>query len=127
MKLIQTDFKQQALVMLPRTKYLIKEAIESMFQSRYGSVELRYEAKELLEFLEKSENQDSPTLFQKACSLSKCQDCAGSGQQKIYPQDRNDDVQFITCPRCQGSGQLYLENIRKGYVPTEVHRRKFAK
>lgn len=127
MKLIQTDFKEQALVMLPRTKYLIVEAIESMLQSRYGSVDMRNEAMALQEFLKNTDNQDTPTLFQKSRSLSKCQDCVGSGQQKIYPEDRNEDVQFSPCPRCQGSGQLYTEIIRKGYIPTEVHRRKFAK
>ncbi|HAQ20861.1 MAG TPA: hypothetical protein DCR40_16760 [Prolixibacteraceae bacterium] len=127
MRLIQTDFQQQSLVLMPRTKYLILEAIESMLHARYGSVELRDEAITLSEFLGNSENQDNPTLFQKSCSLSKCPDCAGSGQQKNYPMDRNDDVQFLTCPTCQGSGQLYTEIIRKGYVPTEFHRRKFAK
>lgn len=127
MKLIQTDFQEQALVLLPRTKYLIMEAIESMLNSRYGSVELRNEAMELLEFLGNSDNQDSPNLFQKSHSLNKCQDCSGSGQQKILPEDSNDDVQFLTCSRCLGSGQLYTEIIRKGYVPTDVHRRKFAK
>jgi len=127
MKLTQTDFHQQSLVLLPRTKYLIIEAVESMLHARYGSVELRNEAMALQEFLKNPENQDTPTLFQKSCSLSKCPDCAGSGQQKIYPEDRNEDVQFLSCPRCQGSGQLYIEITRKGYVPTEVHRRKFAK
>ncbi len=127
MKLIQTDFQEQSLVLLPRTKYLILEAIESMLQSRHGSVELRNEAMALERFLKNSENQDTPTLFQKSHSLSKCQDCAGSGQQKILSEDRNDDVLFLTCSRCQGSGQLYMETIRKGYVPTEVHRRKFVK
>jgi hypothetical protein len=127
MKLIQTDFQEQALVMLPRTKNLIIEIIESMLDSKCGNVELRNEANALWEFLAISEIQDSPTLFQKTCTLNKCLDCAGSGQQKIMPEDRNDDVQFLTCSRCQGSGQLYTEIIRKGYVPTEVHRRKFAK
>lgn len=127
MKLIQTDFQEVSLVLLPRTKYLIIEAIESMLQSRYGSFELRNEAMALQQFLKAPENVDNPTLFQKSRSLCKCLDCAGSGQQKHLPEDRNDDVQFLTCHRCQGSGQLYLENIRKGYVPTEAHRRKFAK
>jgi|APCry1669188910_1035180.scaffolds.fasta_scaffold22476_2 hypothetical protein len=127
MKLIQTDFQEQSLVLLPRTKYLIMEAIESMLQSRYGSFELRNEAMVLQQFLKAPDNVDNPTLFQKSRSLTKCQDCAGSGQQKILPEDRNDDVHFLICSRCQGSGQLYTEIIRKGYVPTEVHRRKFAK
>ena len=127
MKLIQTDFKEQALVLLPRTKYLILEAIESMLHSRYGSVDMRNEAMALQEFLKNTDNQDTPTLFQKSRSLSKCQDCAGSGQQKFIPDDLNEDVQFSSCLRCQGSGQLYTEIIRKGYIPTEVHRRKFAK
>jgi len=127
MKLIQTDFKEQALVLLPRTKYLILEAIESMLHSRYGSVDLRNEAMALQEFLKNTDNQDTPTLFQKSRSLSKCQDCAGSGQQKFIPDDLNEDVQFSPCLRCQGSGQLYTEIIHKGYIPTEVHRRKFAK
>ncbi|MEI8115177.1 MAG: hypothetical protein WCI54_16220 [Bacteroidia bacterium] len=127
MKLIQTDFQEMSLVLLPRTKYLIIEAIESMLQSRYGSFELRNEAMALQQFLKAPENVDIPTLFQKSRSLSKCLDCAGSGQQKHLPEDRNDDVQFLICPRCQGSGQLYMEIIRKGYVPTETHRRKFAK
>ena len=127
MKLIQTDFQEVSLVLLPRTKYLIIEAIESMLQSRYGSFELRNEAMALQQFLKAPENVDNPTLFQKSRSLSKCTNCAGSGQQKHLPEDRNDDAQFLTCPRCQVSGQLYLETIRKGYVPTEVHRRKFAK
>ena len=127
MQLIQTDFQQQSLVLLPRTKYLIMEAIESMLHSRYGSIELRNEAMALLKFLKTPENHDTPALFQKSRSLSKCQDCAGSGQEKILPDNRNDDVLFITCPRCEGSGQLYTEIIRKGYVPTEVHRRKFVK
>jgi hypothetical protein len=127
MKLIQTDFQQQALVLLPRTKYLVMEAIEGMLHNQYGCVELRYEATELLKFLKDTQNQDSPTLFQLSRSLNKCQDCAGSGQQKIMPEDRNDDIQFLTCPRCKGSGQLYTELIRRGYAPTEAHRRKFAK
>ncbi len=127
MKLIQTDFKEHSLVMLPRTKNLIIEVIESMLDAKCGSFELRNEAMVLLEFLCEFEVQDSPTLFQKTSTLSKCPDCAGSGQQKTYPKDRNDDILFLSCPRCQGSGQLYLETIRKGYVPTEVHRRKFAK
>ena len=127
MKLIQTDFQEHSLVMLPRTKNLIIEIIESMLNSKCGSVELREEANELWEFLAIYEIKDSPTLFQKSCSLSKCKDCSGSGQQKFFPADRNEDVQFSSCPRCQGSGQLYTEIIRKGYVPTEVHRRKFAK
>jgi len=127
MKIIQTDFKENALVILPRTKYLIMEAIESMLQSRYGSVELRNEAMALQQFLNTPENVDSPALFQKSRFLSKCPDCAGSGQQKHLPEDRNDDILFSSCPRCLGSGQLYTEIIRKGYVPTELHRRKFAK
>ena len=127
MQLIQTDFQQQSLVMLPRTKYLILEAIESMLHSRYGSVELRNEAMALQQFLKTPENVDTPALFQKSRSLCKCLDCAGSGKQKFLPEDRNEDVQFLTCPTCEGSGQLYIEIIRKGYVPTEVHRRKFAK
>jgi len=127
MKLIQTDFKEHSLVMVPRTKNLIIKIIESMLDSKCGSVELRDEANALWEFLAISEIQDSPTLFQKTCTLNKCLDCAGSGQQKTYPKDRNDDILFLSCPRCQGSGQLYMETIRKGYVPTEAHRRKFAK
>ena len=117
MKLIQTDFKEYALVMLPRTKHLIMEVIESILQSQTGSVELRYKAKELLVFLGEFENQDSPTLFQKSCSLSKCLDCAGSGKQKHLPEDRNDDILFLKCQTCRGEGQLYMEIIRKGYVP----------
>lgn len=127
MKLIQTDIQEQALVILPRTKYLIQEALESMLYSRYGSLELRNEAMAILEFLKNPDNQDTPALFQKSRCLSKCLDCAGSGQQKFLPEDRNEDVQFSACPRCQGSGQLYTEIIRKGYVLTEFHRRKFVK
>ena len=127
MKLIQNDFNEQALVMLPRTKYLILEAIENMLHSRYGSVEMRNEAMAMQEFLKNTDNQDVPAMFQKSRSLSKCQDCAGSGQQKIIPDDLKEDVQFSPCLICQGSGQLYIEVIRKGYVPTEVHRRKFAR
>lgn len=127
MKLIQTDIQQQALVILPRTKYLIVEALESMLHSRFGSLELRNEAMALQKFLKDTENQDTPTLFQKSRSLCKCQDCDGSGQQKFFPENRNEDVQFLSCPTCQGTGQLYTEIIRKGYPTTEIHRRNFAK
>jgi hypothetical protein len=127
MKLIQTDFQEQAMVLLPRTKYLIMEAIEGMLHARYGNVELRNEAMAMQEFLKNPQNIDTPTLFQKSRFLSKCLDCAGSGQQKFLPEDLNEDVKFSSCPRCQGSGQLYTEIIRKGYVPTEFHRRKFVK
>lgn len=127
MKLIQTDFQQQSLVMLPRTKYLILEAIECMLQSRYGSPELSSEAMALHDFLRVLDFEDKPTVFRKYRFLSKCQDCAGSGQRKFYPADRDMDIEFLACHTCQGSGQLYTEIIRKGYPPTDELRQKFAK
>ena len=127
MKLIQTDFKQQSLVMLPRTKNLINEIIESMLESKHGSPELRAEATTLQEFLSVSDFEDKPTVFRKYRFLSKCQDCAGSGQRKFYPADRNMDIEFRDCQTCQGSGQLYTEIIRKGYPLSDAYRQNFAK
>jgi len=43
------------------------------------------------------------------------------------PEDRNEEVEFVPCPTCKGEGQLYIEVIRKMYVPTAYHRRKLAK
>lgn len=127
MKLTKTDFNEQSLVVLPRTKYLIREAIEGMLSSRHGSVQLRDEAMALKQFLESPETEDCPTLFRKSRSLCKCLDCAGSGQEKHIPEDLDKDVYYTPCTTCQGEGQLYLEVTQKGYIPTEVHRRKFAK
>ncbi len=127
MKLTKTDFNEQSLVVLPRTKYLIREAIGGMLSSRHGSVELREEALTLMRFLETPDTEDCPTLFRKSRSLCKCLDCAGSGQEKHIPKDHNEDVFYTPCNTCQGEGQLYLEVTHKGYVPTEAHRKKFAK
>ena len=102
MKLTKTDFNEQSLVVLPRTKYLIREAIESMLISRYGSVELRDEALVLKRFLETPDTEDCPTLFQKTRTLCKCLDCSGSGTEKHIPEDHNEDVFYTSCPTCQG-------------------------
>ncbi len=127
MKLIKTDFNEQSLVVLLRTKYLIREAIGGMLSARHGSVEMRDEALALLRFLETPDTEDCPTLFQKSRSLCKCMVCSGSGQEKHIPEDLDQDVFYTPCLTCLGEGQLYLEVTRKGYVPTEVTRRKFAK
>ena len=83
MKLTKTDFNEQSLVVLPRTKYLIREAIESMLISRYGSVELRDEALVLKRFLETPDLEDCPTLFQKTRTLCKCLDCSENHRRKF--------------------------------------------
>lgn len=127
-KLTKTDHHEQALVVDQHTIFLIREAFGAMLDHQVGSVEMRDEALQIKRFLESPLNIDNPPLFQKSHGiLMNCPDCAGSRLEKHMPEDRNEEPEFNDCETCKGTGQLYLEVIRKGYVPTDYHRRKLAK
>ena len=128
MKFTQTDHHEQSLVVDQHTKYLIREAFNAMLDHQVGSIEMRDEALQIKRFLESPDKEDKPAIFQKSHGMMvNCSECQGTGTEKHYPEDRNDEPYFTTCTVCKGEGQMYLEVIRKQYVPTEYHRRKLAK
>lgn len=128
LKITQTDHGQQSLLIDARTKYIIREGLNSIQNDTRVSSEIRDDALQLQRFIEDAANEDHPALFTKTHGqLINCTQCVGTGKLKFMPEDRNDDVVFKACPHCQGEGQLFYEVIRKYYVPTEYHRRKLAK
>ncbi len=128
MKLTKTDHNEQSLRMDRETTYLIREAFGAMLDHQVGSVEMRDRALEIKRMLEDPDREDRPALFQKTHGiLMNCPDCAGTRLEKHVPYDRNEDPEYNDCETCKGTGQLYLEIIRKGYVPTDYHRRKLTK
>lgn len=128
MKLTKTDHHEQSLVIDQRTKFLIREAMGAMLDHQAGSVEMRDRALKLKRMLEDPATEDKPAIFQKTHgNMMNCTDCLGTGNEKLHSMDRNEEPNYITCKTCKGAGQLYLEVIRKMYVPTEYHRRKLAK
>lgn len=127
MKLTQTDHKEQSLVLLPRTKYLIREGMEAITNDSRLSVELRDDALQLQRKLEDPANEDKPAIFLKSHgNMTKCTECQGTGTEKVYSANLNEDPEYIPCEVCKGEGQLYMEVIRKYYVPTDYHRKKLA-
>ena len=128
MLLTKTDHHEQALRMDKETKFLVREAFASMLDNQYGSVEMRDRALKLKRMLEDPATEDKPAIFQKSHgNMINCTDCLGTGNEKLYSLDRDEEPTYITCKTCKGEGQLYIEVIRKMYVPTEYHRRKLAK
>lgn len=128
MKLTKTDHHEQALVLLPRIKCLIRESMEAITNDSRLSIELRDDALQLHRDMEDDTREDHPAVFQKSHgNMTKCTQCQGTGNEKLYPADNREDPEYITCELCKGEGQLYLEVIRKYYVPTDYHRRKLAK
>ncbi|HET6558099.1 MAG TPA: hypothetical protein VFG54_12340 [Prolixibacteraceae bacterium] len=127
-KLTQTDHDQQSLVLFPRTKCLLREGMEAILDNPRLDVVLRDDALQLKRYLEDAGNEDKPAKFWKSQgALTSCSQCQGTGSEKTYPTDREDEPEFITCHICKGEGQLYYEVTRKYYVPTEYHRRKLTK
>ena len=127
-KLTKTDHHEQALVVDQHLVFLIREAFGAMLDNQVGSIEMRDEALQIKRFLESPLNVDNPAIFQKTHGIMiTCPDCCGTRSRKIFPNDRNEDVEFHPCTTCKGEGQLYHEVIRKSYIPTEYHRRKLAK
>ena len=99
-----------------------------MLDHRVGTPEMQAEAMQFKRFLEAPDNIDKPAIFQKTHGMMiNCPDCTGSRSIKIFPEDRNEEVEFNPCQTCKGEGQLYHVVIRKSYVPTDYHRRKLAK
>jgi hypothetical protein len=128
MKLTKTDHNEQALVINQRTKYLIREAFGAMLDNQVGSVEMRDEALQMKRMLEDPTREDKPAIFQKSFGqMITCPDCAGARSHKLFPEDRDAEIELSICSTCKGEGQLFQEIIRKAYVPTEYHRRKLAK
>lgn len=128
MKITKTDHHEQALVLLPSVSFIIREGCESIINDTRVSVQLRDDALQLKRFLESPDKEDKPAIFQRSHgNMVNCPDCAGTRSQKILPDDRNEDVEFVPCKTCKGEGQLYSEVIRKMYVPTDQHRRKLAR
>lgn len=128
MKLTKNDHHEQALVLLPHTKSLILFSLDTTTNDSRLSKELRDNALQMYRWLEDSSNEDNPALFLKSHgNMTNCTQCLGTGNEKVYSDDRNEDPEYITCEACKGEGQLYLEVIRKYYVPTDYHRRKLAK
>lgn len=127
MKFTKTDHHEQALVVDQHSIFLIREAFTAMLDHQVGSIEMRDEALQLKRFLEAPDKEDKPAIFQKSHGMMvNCSECQGAGIEKHYSEDRNEEPEYITCSVCKGEGQLYLEVIRKQYVPTEYHRRKLA-
>ena len=128
MKLTKTDHHEQALAMDKETLFLVREACGAMLENTRYPVEMRDRALQLKRSLEDPEREDRPAIFQKTYGqMINCPDCAGTRTQKVTPDNRNDEIEFVPCPTCKGEGQLFNIVIRKSYVPTDYHRRKLAK
>lgn len=128
MKLIKTDFNEQALPLDSETNFLLREAFDAMLDHQVGSIEMRDRALQLKRSLEDPDREDKPAIFQRSHGqIVLCPDCIGTKFKRIDADDRNDEVEFLPCPTCKGGGQLYQELIRKMYIPTDFHRRKLAK
>jgi hypothetical protein len=129
MILTKTDFDQQALVVDQTEKDVIENALDLMLNSSGISAQRIFIANRLKKFLEtSSNNEDRPALFQKSHgNMINCPDCQGTGFEKYAPDDRNEEPDYPHCKTCKGEGQLYLEVIRKSYIPTEYLRKKLAK
>jgi len=128
MKLTKTDHYEQALVIDKQTNMIIREAFGAMLDNQVGTIEMRDRAMQLKQMLEDPNNEDKPVLFQKSHgNMMNCTECMGTGTEKHYSENRSEDPEYTKCPVCKGEGQLYIEVIRKGYIPTDYHRRKLAK
>jgi len=128
MKLTKTDHDEQSLRMDRETIFLVREAFGAMLDHQVGSIEMRDRALQIKRMLEDPDKEDKPAIFQKTHgTMMNCPDCAGTRSQKIIPEDRNAEVEFVPCQTCNGEGQLFHVVIRKSYVPTEYHRKKLAK
>ena len=128
MKLTKTDHHEQSLLMDKQTMYLVRESLEALLENTRYPVEMRDRALQLKRMFENPDKEDRPAIFQKSHgNMINCPDCAGTRSQKVLPEDRNEEVEFVPCTTCKGEGQLYIEVIRKMYVPTAYHRRKLAK
>lgn len=128
MLLTKTDHYEQALRMDKETKYLVRQAFDAMLDNQVGSVEMRDRALKLKRMIEDPDNEDRPVIFQRSHGiLINCPDCGGTRRRRVFPEDRDEEVEYHPCPTCKGEGQLYQEVIRKSYVPNEYHRRKLSK
>ena len=128
MKITKTDHHEQSLVLFPHIICLIREGMEAITNDNRLSSILRDDALELKRFIESPDTDDKPAIFQRSHgNMIKCPDCGGTRTQKIMPDDRDAEVEFVPCKTCEGDGQLYSEVIRKMYVPTDQHRRKLAR
>jgi len=128
MSLTKTDHNEQSLQIDKETKFLLREAFTAMIDNNGMSVSMRNRALQLKRMLEDPDKEDKPAIFQKTHGqMILCPDCAGTRTQRIVPDDRNDDDDFVPCPTCKGEGQLFHIVIRRYYVPTDMHRRKLTK
>jgi len=128
MNLTKTDHHEQSLRMDRETTFLIRESLGAMLDHQVGSIEMRDRALQIKRMLEDPDKEDKPAIFQKTHGIIiTCFDCGGTRTRKIFPDDRNEEIEFHPCPTCKGEGQLFQEVIRKMYVPTEYHRKKLSK
>lgn len=129
MKLTKTDHHEQALVADQNEFDVIKKAMSLMLSAEGISPQKLFIAKNIFDFLESKNKEDQPALFLRSHgNIINCPDCGGSRFEKhCNDDDRNIEPEYLNCNTCKGEGQLYLEIIRKGYVPTYYHRKKLAK
>jgi hypothetical protein len=128
LELTKTDHYVQALPIDPETSRIIREACGAMVDFRVGSIEMREKAIKIQQLLSDPEREDKPVVFQRSRGIIvNCPDCFGTRLRQITPENRNDDIEYLTCNTCKGEGQLYQEVIRKLYVPEQYHRQKLAK
>lgn len=128
MKLTKTDHQEQSLQLDKETILLVRTAFDAMLNLQVGTIEMRDRALQLKQMLEDPNREDKPAIFQKTHGIMiNCPDCAGTRSIRVFPDDRNDEIEFTPCGTCKGEGQLFYEVIRKSYVPTDYHRRKLAK
>ena len=127
MKLIQTDHREQALVLDDTAKLIISEAINFFYSYKIGAVELRQKALCFLTNLSSVQFKDQPAIFHKTRKLILCDNCDGSGLEKENPEDRGKEPDFFPCQICGGHGRIYTETIVKVYMPSPEQLRKFAK
>jgi len=128
MKLTQTDHNEQSLPIDSESSKVLRKACQAMIDYSVGTIEMRGKALGIYQLLEDPDKEDKPAIFQKTHGIIiTCFDCGGTRTRKIFPDDRNEEIEFHPCPTCKGEGQLFQEVIRKMYVPTEYHRKKLSK
>ena len=127
MKLIQADESRFALILDQQTQKMLIDSTSALLKTALGTYETRSLAAQFLQLINSKTSLETQVFFEQSFSFIVCPYCKGSTLEKIFSSDQNLPLKFIDCYYCQGEGKLFVETIRKGFVPTQTHYHNFAK